>query len=168
MSLPKLVAFIEDGPWCGTKPPGFHPLRPGHTETFVRNLAEVALNPQPLPPSPETAAYLWQAVRLYQYGNLLTAAKVPGNVAEALLGEAVRIYDDGDCGTVPWNIILQWLRHPPPPPPPWLDVVAQAATNVLIANKLSGDIGKQLLGAAVSVIQGEIGQAKARTRSAAA
>jgi hypothetical protein len=107
-------------------------------------------------------------VRLYQYGNLLTAAKVPGNVAEALLGEAVRIYDDGDCGTVPWNIILQWLRHPPPPPPPWLDVVAQAATNVLIANKLSGDIGKQLLGAAVSVIQGEIGQVKARTRSAAA
>jgi hypothetical protein len=144
------------------------PAPAGHIETFVRNVDEVALNPQPLPPSPETAAYLWQAVRLYQYGNLLTAAKVPGNVAEALLGEAARIYDDGECGTVPWNIILQWLRHPPPPPPRWLDVVAQAATNVLIANKLGGDIGKQLLGAAVSVIQGEIGQVKARTRSAAA
>jgi hypothetical protein len=38
----------------------------------------------------------------------------------------------------------------------------------VIANKLSGDIGKQLLGAAVSVIQGEIGHVKARTRSAAA
>ena len=74
MSLPKLVSFIEDGPWCGTKPPGFHPPRPGHVGTFVRNLDEVALNPQPLPPAPETAAYLWQAVRLYQYGNLLSAA----------------------------------------------------------------------------------------------
>ena len=168
MSLPKLVSFIEDGPWCGTKPPGFHPPRPGLIERFVRNLDEVALNPQPLPPSPETAAYLWQAVRLYQYGNLLTTAKVPGNVAEALLGEAARIYEDGECGTVPWNIILYWLRHPPPPPPPWLEVVAQAATNVLIANKLSGDIGKQLLGAAVAVIQGEIGQMKASARTAAA
>jgi hypothetical protein len=53
-------------------------------------------------------------------------------------------------------------------PPPWLDVVAQAATTVLIASKLGGEVGKQLPGAPVSVIQGEIGQVKARTRSAAA
>ena len=172
MLLPKLVSFVDDGPWCGTKPPGFHPPRPGHIETFARSSAEeVALNPQPLPPLPATAAFLWQAVRLHQYGQLLSAAKVPGNAAEALFTEAGRIYDDGDCGNVPWSVILQWLRHPPPPTPPWVEVIGQAVTNVLIAAQVGGEVGRQLQGAATSIIQGQIGQAKvagAASRSAAA
>jgi hypothetical protein len=171
VTLSNIVSFIDDGPWCGTRPPGIHPPRRGQQlESFVRNLAsEVALNPQPLPPGPpETLAYLWQAVRLYQLGQIASNAKVAGNAAEALTGEAQRIFDDGDCGTVPWSVLLQWLRHPPPPPPPWLDVIAQAVTNVLIASKLTGDLSKQLQGAATAVIQGQIGQAatQAKTRAA--
>jgi hypothetical protein len=94
MTLAKIVSFVEDGPWCGTKPPGFHPPRPGHLESLLRNnLAdEAALNPQPLPPQGETAAFLWQAVRLHQYANLLTSAKVLGSMtmgsAAAYLGRS--------------------------------------------------------------------------------
>jgi hypothetical protein len=167
-TLAKLVSFVDDGPWCGTKPPG-HPPRP-HLESLVRNsLDQVALNPQPLPPGPpELTAYLWQSVQLYQLGQIASGAKVAGNLGDALTGEATRIFDD-TCGNVPLSVLLQWLlRHPPPPPPPWLEVISQAVSTVLIASKLGGDLGKQLHGAAVAVIQGEIGQGKTAGRSAAA
>jgi hypothetical protein len=169
-TLAKLVSFVDDGPWCGTKPPG-HPPRPGHLESFLRrSVDQVALNPQPLPPGPppEIAAYLWQSVQLYQLGQIAAGAKVSGNLAEALTGAAETIFDDY-CGTVPISVLIQWLlHHPPPPPPPWLDVISQSVTTALVATKLGGDLGKQLHGAAVSVIQGEIIQGKAAGRSAAA
>ena len=167
-TLAKLVSFVDDGPWCGTKPPG-HPPRPGLLESLIRrSVNEVALNPQPEPPAPEITAYLWQSVQLYQLGQIAAGAKVSGNLAEALTGAAETIFDDY-CGTVPISVLIQWLlHHRPPPPPPWLDVIAQSVTTVLVATKLGGDIGKQLQGAAVSVIQGEIIQAKTAGRSAAA
>jgi hypothetical protein len=170
-TLARLVAFVDDSPVCGTKPPG-HPPHPPHIiEALVRRgVEQVALNPQPLPPGPppELAAYLWQSVRLYQLGEIASAAKVTGNLGEALTTEATRIFDD-TCGSVPISVLIQWLlHHPPPPPPPWLDVISQAVGTVLVANKLSGDLAKQLHGAAVSVIQGEIIQAKTAGRSAAA
>jgi len=169
-TLAKLVSFVDDGPWCGTKPPG-HPPRPGQLDSLLRRSADqVALNPQPLPPGPppEITAYLWQSVQLFQLGQVASGAKVSGNLAEALTGAAETIFDDY-CGTVPISVLIQWLlHHPPPPPPPWLDVISQAVSTALVASKLTGDLGKQLHGAAVSVIQGEIGQAKATARSAAA
>jgi hypothetical protein len=168
-ALARLVSFVDDGPWCGTKPPG-HPPR-HHLEALLRQSGDtVALNPQPLPPGPpELAAYLWQSVRLYQLGQITASAKVSGNLAEGLTSAAETIFDDY-CGTVPISVLLQWLLHhrPPPPPPPWLDVISQAVSTVLVATKVGGDFGKQLQGAAVSVIQGEIIQGKAASRGAAA
>jgi hypothetical protein len=166
-TLAKLVSFVDDGPWCGTKPPG-HPPRLV-LETLLRHNGDtVALNPQPEPPGrPELSAYLWQAVRLYQLGQIAGSAKAAGNVAEALTGAAETLFDDW-CGTVPISVLIQWLLHHPPPPPPWLDVISQAVGTVLVATKAGGDLGKQLQGAAVSVIQGELVQAKAAARSAAA
>ncbi len=165
-TLAKLVAFVDDGPWCGTRPPG-HPPRP-HFETFLRHSADAAaLNPQPLPPGPpELSAYLWQAVRLYQLGQLVAGSKAAGNVAEGLGSAAESLFDDY-CGTVPISVLIQWLLHHPPPPPPWLDVISQAVGTILVATKVAGDLGKQLQGAAAAVIQGELGQAKAAARAAA-
>ena len=160
MSLSKLVSFVEDGPWCGTRPPGFHPPRPGQIEAILRaSLAdEVTINPQPLPPRTETAAFLWQAIRLHQYGQILANAKVGGSVTEALFQRSTEIYDDGWCGSVPWQVLLQWLRNPPPPPPPWLELIGQAVTNVLIGGRMGGEFGKQLNTAAAAVIVEHLGE----------
>ncbi len=171
MTLSRLVSLVDDGPWCGTRSPGRHPPRPGQLEMLLRrSLDDVSLNPQPLPPGPppELAAFLWQSVRLYQLGEIASNAKVSGNVAEAMTGEAQRIFDDY-CGSVPLSVLIQWLlHHPPPPPPPWLDIVSQAVTHVLIASKISGEAGKQMQGAAVQVIQGEIGRTQGAGRTSAA
>jgi hypothetical protein len=165
-TLARLVSFVDDGPWCGTKPPG-HPPR-FNLETLLRQGDPAALNPQPIPPgAPELSAYLWQAVRLYQLGQLVAGSKAAGNVAEGLGGAAEMIFDDY-CGTVPISVLIAWLLRHPPPPPPWLDVISQAVGTILVATKITGDLGKQLQGAAASVIQGELSQAKAATRSAAA
>jgi hypothetical protein len=168
-TLAKLVSFVDDGPWCGTRPPG-HPPRPGHLDALRHITGEASLNPQPIPPGApsEIVAYLWQSVRLYQLGEISASAKVSGNLAEALTNAAETIFDDY-CGTVPISVLIQWLlHHPPPPPPPWLDVISQSVGTALVATKLGGDLGKQLQGAAVSVIQGEIIQGKTAARSAAA
>src|SRR5450755_1214741 len=155
MSLSKLVSFVEDGPWCGTKPRGPHIPRPGHLEAFATSsLAdEVAINPQPLPPRSETAAFLWQAVRLHQYGAVLKTANAAGSAAEVIFQRAGQIYDDGQCGSVPWSVLLQWLRHPPPPPPVWLEGIGQAVGNLLIGARMGGEFGKQLSTAAAAAIQ---------------
>lgn len=116
MSLARLVAFVEDGPWCGTAL--VHPAHPGRLE---RPLAfhvvnEVALNPQPLPPHPEIAARLWQAIRLHQYAHMLATDKRNVALEESLSHAAVGIYDDWDMPKLPWMIVLRWLGRPPPPP----------------------------------------------------
>jgi hypothetical protein len=171
MALATLVSMLGDEPVCGTKWPGWHPPRPGQIESLARTAIEqVALNPQPIPPGAEITAYLWQSVRLFQLGQIVSEAKVPGNLNEALTSAANYVFDEY-CGTVPLSVLLkQILKHwPPPPPPPWLDVVSQAVSTALIANKAGGEISKSLLGAAVSVIQGELARAKTpATRATAA
>jgi hypothetical protein len=157
MSLAKVVSFVDDGPWCGTKPPGFHPPRPGNPMLIARLGSEVELNPQPIPPGSEIASYLWQAVRLHQFGQILSAAKIDGGAAESLFQAANRIYDDGQCGSVPWKVILQWLGHPPPPPPPWVDILGQAVGNAIMAQRLGGELGKQFQSAALGTIREQIG-----------
>lgn len=163
MSLAKIVSFVEDGPWCGTKPPGFHPPRPHALEAALLSSAgeEAALNPQPLPPRSEIAAFLWQAVRLYQQGQQLKGVSAVAGVGESLVGAAQTLYDDGQCGSVPWRELLRWLGHPPPPPPPWVDMIGQAVGSVLIGARMGGEFGKQLQAASVEVIHQQLGTLKA-------
>jgi hypothetical protein len=143
-------------PW----PPGSHPPRPGQLEHLLRSGFgdEVAVNPQPLPPKAEVAAYLFQAIlfraiRLHQYAQLLSNAKAGGSAAGSPFQRSLRIYDDGRRGTVPWQVLLQWLRHPPP----WLDVVAQVVADVLVASRMGGELGKQLQAAATAALHEQLG-----------
>jgi hypothetical protein len=162
MTLATLVSMLDDDPICGTGYPGKHPPRPGQIENLMRASFDLmALNPQPIPPGTEMYAILWQATRLYQLGQIVSAAKVSGNLGESLTRSANQLFDDY-CGTIPRSVLLKIIiGHPPPPPPPWLDIVSQAVSTVLIANKAGGEIGKSLQGAAVSVIQNELARDKA-------
>lgn len=159
MALARIVSFVEDGPWCGTRIPGFHPPRPGQgPRAFGPRLAdEVALNPQPLPPLGETGAFLWQAIRLHQYADQLNESKVTGETAQGLFKSANALYDDGQCGSVPWPVLLRWLGHPPPPPPPWLQLIGQAVGNAILGARMGGEFGKQLQTAASALIHETLG-----------
>lgn len=172
MTLATLATMLDDDLWCGTKWPGWHGPRPGHVEGLLRSgLEQVALNPQPIPPGApsEITAFALQAVRLFQLGQMVSEAKVSGNLGEALNSAGSFLFEEY-CGSVPLSVLLRnILRHwPPPPPPPWLDVVSQSVSMVLIANKAGGEIGKSLQGAAVAVIQGELARGKAKVTRASA
>ncbi len=157
MSLARLVAFVEDSPWCGTAL--VHPAHPGRLERPLafQVVNEVALNPQPLPPHSEIAARLWQAIRLHQYAHMLATDKRNVALEESLSQAAVRIYDDWDMPNLPWMIVLRWLGRPPPPPPPWLEVIGQAAAIAMIGTRMGGDFGEQLRSAASAVILERVG-----------
>jgi len=73
--LSHLTAFSDDGPGCGTHPPGWHPpFPPRALEASALN----AINPQPLPPSESLAS---------------------------LLGSSSPQFDDGSqCGNVPRHL----------------------------------------------------------------
>lgn len=162
MPLAKLIAFIDDIPWCGTRPPG--PPRPGQLEALFRFRDELSLNPQPIPPGSEIGAYLWQAVQLHQLGTLAADSKGAAT-GELLLKQANEIFDDW-CGTVPIQVLLQHLRRPPPPPPPWLGVVSTAVGTMLIAGRISGDAGTQMQEAATAVIKSQFSQPQTGVRAA--
>jgi len=152
MSLARLVAFVEDGPWCGTslvRPS--HPGRLGNTLTQPVG-DELALNPQPLPPHPEAASHLWQAIRLQQYAHLLSANKRNAPAAESLSRAAAQIYDDWDVPRLPWLLVLRWLGYPPPPPPPWLEAIGHAAAAAMLGARMGGELGEQLRVAASALI----------------
>jgi hypothetical protein len=159
MPLARIVSFVEDGPWCGTRIPGFHPPRPGQAvKVFGDSLAaEIALNPQPLPPLGEAGAFLWHAVRLHQYANQLNNAKVGGEAAQSLFTSAKTLYDDGQCGSIPWQLLLRWLGHPPPPPPPWLELIGLAVGNAIFGARVGGEFGRQLQHAASALIHDQTG-----------
>lgn len=158
MSLAKIVSFVEEGPWCGTGLPGFDPPRRGQfSRGFGSHLVgEIALDPRPLPPLGETGAFLWQAIRLHQYAAQLDS-KSAGELAQGLFESAQSLYEDGQCASVPWQVLLQWLRHPPPPPPPWLELVGQAVGCMIIGARMGGESGKQMQSAASSLISDHLG-----------
>ena len=163
MSLQKLVGIVDDAPWCGTKPPGFprpHPHLAPEFAALSNAVYASSLNPQPLPPrGGDIEAFLWQAVRLYQYGQLLSKANVAEATASGLTQTANEIYDGAQCGSVPLSVLLSWLLHNPPPPPPvWVDVISQAVTNILIGQSMKGEVGSQLQSGAIAVIDQYIGK----------
>lgn len=159
MSLAQLVSFADDGPWCGTRPPGPHPPLPRQQHSLLLTGVgdEVPLSPQPLPPGGEIAALLFQAIRLHQYGHALSSAKVDGEVADVVFQASSRIFDDGQCGSVPWSIVLQWLQRPPPPPPPWVEVIGHAVSHALIGARIGGEFGEQLQAGASALIRDQLG-----------
>lgn len=160
MTLAKLVAFVDDIPYCGTTPP--RPPRPGQLDHLFQ---EVSLNPQPIPPGSEIDAYLWQSVQLYQLGATLAGTKSAAT-GELLTKNAIAIFEDW-CGTVPIRVLLDLLRRrPPPPPPPWLNIISSAVGTVLVAGRIGGDLGKQLEAGATTLIKSQFTQAQAATKAA--
>ncbi len=137
----KLSLLSEEGPGCGTPPPGFHPPRPHGLElsSYSSALDKVALNPQPLPPREEIAASLSSVSGLLSHSSRFDAVAInpqplpprelssyssaldrvalnpqPLPPREAVAGyqSAGQIAADEQCGTVP-----RWIHHLPPPPP---------------------------------------------------
>ncbi|MES2106573.1 MAG: hypothetical protein V4634_21320 [Pseudomonadota bacterium] len=152
MNLKEIVTLVEDGPWCGTRPPG-HPPRPRpHADVFqLLSTGEISHARQVVP---ELVASLWQSVQVYQSGKRLE--KLGG--ANGELGGAAVIaaegYFDDTCGSVPWSVILYWLLHnPPPPPPQWLGQLINAVDTATLGSKIGGELGGQLQNASRAVIK---------------
>lgn len=151
MNLKQLVSIAEDGPWCGTKPPGHPPIPRPRADALASLSATDQKHMHAAPP--EVVANLWQSITLYQVGQRLE--KLGGNNAElggVVTGAASGYFDD-TCGSVPWSVILYWLLHNPPPPPPWLQLVTSAVDTATIASKISGDLGSQLQNGARAIIK---------------
>lgn len=159
MSLAKIASFVEEGPWCGSGFPSFNPPRRGQTsQGFGHHLAgEVALNAPPLPPLGETGAFLWQAIRLHQYATQLDRSKSSADIAHGVFAAAQSLYEDGQCASVPWQVLLQWLRHPAPSPPPWLELVGQTVGCIIVGARIGGESGAQMLSAASALLSDQLG-----------
>ena len=152
MSLETLISIAEDGPWCGTRPPGRprpHPVLQQRRETARAEQAAEAvrgprpepwwvLGPQPDPwrfgPSPDP--WVLGAVEIGLYGaiSLHQAARlVSGPATEGLRSAAAVLFDD-TCGSVPLSELIWLLLHrPPPPPPQWLNVLTFAGETLAFA-----------------------------------
>lgn len=126
MHLETLVDIAEDGPWCGTHPPGRprpvvgpdSPPRFRETDLEPASWRSLA-GPQPDPwRLAAVEAGLYAAIRLHQLGRQVTGpiAREFGAAAEIVFGDT--------CGSVPLSVLIWLLLHrPPPPPPPWLDTL---------------------------------------------
>ncbi|MEM5383259.1 hypothetical protein VSR68_06600 [Paraburkholderia phymatum] len=152
MNLKELVSVAEDGPWCGTKPPGRRPVPQPHPTAFALKVFEQ--RPQPEMVSPELVASMWQSIQLFQAGQRLEGLE--GDIRElgSTVARAASVFFDDQCGSVPWSVILYWLLHnPPPPPPPWLQLVTDSVSMVSIAAKIGGALGSQMFDGAQAVIK---------------
>jgi hypothetical protein len=76
----KTASFDEEGPWCGTKPPGFPPPLPHQLQSMLQDspLAKVAINPQPLPPVSEDSARLSVQSTAFDEDGPWCGTKPPG------------------------------------------------------------------------------------------
>jgi hypothetical protein len=143
MTLALLVSIAENGPWCGTHPPGRGPRPPhflpsAHAEPEARLVEEKAFGPRPEPwrfgPSPEPwrlgviEVGLYGAIALNQTGRI-----VSGPAAGGYASAASALFDE-TCGTVPLSELI-WilLNRPPPPPPQWLNVLTSAGETLAFA-----------------------------------
>jgi hypothetical protein len=163
MILKQIVAIADETPYCGTHPPG----RPRRTPP-VQDLAHHAMTtpvpftakhePDPSPWSIELSASFWSAIMLYQAGERLEQLKgAPAELGAQVIGAANFLFEDR-CGSVPIAVLIQQLLHPPHPRPPWLETVTVATTNVELGVQMGGDFGKQLAGAAATLIKATLPQ----------
>lgn len=129
MRLETLIAIAENGPWCGTRPPGRPRLHPsleaawdnlGSRPESPRHQANLpgqeVFGPEPDPWRLGTIEVgLYGAITLYQTGSRLSGA-----VAEDLCSAALVLFDE-TCGSMPPSELIWLLLHRAPPlPPPWL------------------------------------------------
>lgn len=158
MILKQLVALANETPYCGTRPPG----RPRRWPP-VQELAHQGMTtpvpftakdePDPSPWSIELSASFWSAILLYQAGERLEQIKgAPAELGTQVIGAATSLFED-QCGSVPIAVLIQQLLHPPHPRPPWLETVIVATTNVELGVQMGGEFGKQLAGAAATLIR---------------
>ncbi|HTD04354.1 hypothetical protein [Undibacterium sp.] len=152
MNLKEIVSFVEDGPWCGTRPPG-HPPRPRpHADVYqLLSTGETSHARQVVP---ELVASLWQSVQLYQSGKRLEKlGGANGELGGATVNAAEAFFDD-TCGSVPWSVILYWLlHHPPHPYPQWLGQLVNAVDTATLGSKIGGELGGQLQTASRAIIK---------------
>jgi len=112
----------------------------------------------PSPWSIELSASFWSAIMLYQAGERLEQLKgAPGELGAQVIAAANFLFED-QCGSVPIAVLIQQLLHPPHPRPPWLETVTVATTNVELGVQMGGDFGKQLAGAAATLIKATLPQ----------
>jgi hypothetical protein len=57
--------------------------------------------------------------------------------------------------------LIQQLVHPPHPRAPWLETITVATTNVELGSHIGGELGKQLAGAAGTLIKAMLPQRQA-------
>lgn len=163
MYLKQFVALADETPYCGTRPPGrprrgppIHELaRQGMTTPVPFSAKD---EPDPSPWSIELSASFWSAILLYQVGERLEQIKgAPAELGTQVIGAANILFED-QCGSVPVAVLIQQLLHPPHPRAPWLETVTVATTNVELGVQIGGDLGKQLAGAAATLIKANLPQ----------
>jgi hypothetical protein len=158
-TLRALAIALEDDPWCGTRPPHW-PHRLDRASFLEDALAQVELNPQPLPPrSSFVATAALQQLRLYQIGHSLHAMPgAPAEISSQLTGLASAAFDE-TCGSVPLSVLIGWLlHHVPPPPPPWLGEIDQLATQLKVASRMEGSSGAPLQQACLGLLKERLSQ----------
>ena len=170
MILKQLVALADEGPYCGTKPPG----RPRHWPPIVESLRvaepisvpwrSATEEPDPSPWQGEFRVSFWNSIRLYQAGERIELLKgAPSELGAQIVASANAFFDE-QCGSVPISVAIAHLLHPPPSPSPWTERIIAAAANVELGVQLGGDMGKQLAGAAAAIIKTNLPQRQAGTK----
>jgi len=120
MDLQTLVTVAEDGPWCGTRPPG----RPHQGPSGTPMVSDWHRDGDPVPNPWRQGTVevgLYGAITLYQL-----AQRVTGQASEGLSAAAEALFTD-TCGTVPLSVLIWFLLQRPPPAPPWLQQIMYAA-----------------------------------------
>ena len=163
MFLKQLVALANEIPYCGTRPPG----RPTHWPA-VQDLARGAMTarepgtteaePDPSPWTVQLSTSFWSTIMLYQVGERLEQIRGgPAELGLQVIASANALFEE-ECGSVPISVLIQQLLHPPHPRPPWLETVTVATTNVELGVQMGGEFGKQLAGAAATLIRATLPQ----------
>jgi hypothetical protein len=162
MSLKQLVALANEIPYCGTRPPG----RPRHSPPVADIVREVgpahahgtAKEPDPSPWSIHLSTSFWSTIMLYQAGERLEQVRGgPAELGLQVITAANALFEE-ECGSVPISVLIQQLLHPPHPRPPWLETITVATTNVELGVHMGGEFGKQLAGAAATLIRATLPQ----------
>ena len=169
MFLKQLVALADETPYCGTRPPG-RPRRGPPVHDLARQAMTTPVpftaknEPDPSPWSIQLSASFWSSILLYQVGERLEQIKgAPGEIGAQVVGAANALFED-ECGSVPIAVLIQQLLHPPHPRPPWLETITVATTNVELGAQMGGEFGKQLAGAAATLIKATLPQRNADAR----